>query len=164
MQQDVLFSRVTLGGQPSISLVPVHLVQGAHLRLRIASSLKRNDITKGNGFNKRGIFFFPFFKGRERLVIWLLSLFTLSLSSFSFFPCANEKGPLLAKVMCSPGARLGSALLCLPLNLLLQKGTPSPPGAQAVGTLAAELSRHRPPSIPLKAEIWCLNACRILTL
>lgn len=57
-QQDVLLSRAPLGGQPSFSLVPVDLVQGRHLRLKIASSLKRNDITKGNGFNKKGFFSF----------------------------------------------------------------------------------------------------------
>lgn len=61
-QQDVLLSRAPLGGQPSISLMPVHLVQGTHLRLKIASSLKRNDITKGNGFNKRGFFSFFFLR------------------------------------------------------------------------------------------------------
>lgn len=56
----------------------------------------------------KGDFFFPFFfKGSERLVIWLFSLFTLS--CFSFFLCANEKGPLLPKVICNPGAQLGSA-------------------------------------------------------
>lgn len=56
-QRDVLFSRVPHGGQPRVSLLPVNLVQGTHLRLKIASRLERNDITKGNGFNKRGFFF-----------------------------------------------------------------------------------------------------------
>lgn len=127
-QRDVLFSGVPLGEQPSVSLVPVHLVQGTHLMLKIASSLKRNDITKGNGFNKRGLFFFPFSfsKGSKRLVICLFNLFTLSLSSFSFFPCPNEKGPLPPKVICNPGARLGSAFMYLRLNLLLQESTSSP--------------------------------------
>lgn len=56
--------------------------------LKIASSLKINDITKGNGFNKRGFFFFPFFRGSERPVIWPVSLFTLfSFLLFSFSWC-----------------------------------------------------------------------------
>lgn len=65
-QRDTLFSAVPLGRQPGISLMPVHLVQGTHLRLKIAFSLKRNDITKGNGFNKRGFFFFIFFLGAAK--------------------------------------------------------------------------------------------------
>lgn len=60
---------------------------------------------KGDFFS----FLFFFFKGSERLVIWLLSLFTLSLSSF--FLCANEKRPLLTKLICNPGAQLWSAFL-----------------------------------------------------
>lgn len=119
-------------------------------------------------------FLFFFFKGSERLVIWLFSLFTLSLSSFSFLPCANEKGPLLTKVIYNPGAQLGSAFLYLQLNLLLQKSTPSPSSERAAplpplgtasvdtgtapvpaGREATELSRHCPLSLPIKAEIWC---------
>lgn len=40
-------------------------------------------------------------------------------SSFSLFPGANEKGPLLTKAICNPGAELGSAFLKLHLSLLL---------------------------------------------
>lgn len=59
---------------------------------------------------KWDFFSFFFFKGNERLVIWLLSLFTLILSSFLLL-CANEKEPLLTKLICNPRAQLGSAFL-----------------------------------------------------
>lgn len=87
--------------------------------LKIASSLKINDITKGNGFNKRG-FFFSLFSGAARGQLFgqsaCLHFFP---SSFSLFPGANEKGPLLTKAICNPGAELGSAFLKLHLSLLL---------------------------------------------
>lgn len=61
--------------------------------LKIASSLKINDITKGNGFNKRG-FFFSFFQGqREASYLASQPVYTFFLPPFLFFLVPMRKGP-----------------------------------------------------------------------